>query len=223
MSETEIVAEADAVVVGGGVSGSSTAYYLSKAGKKVIVVEKGLIAGEASGRNGGFTMQMGRAPRLMSLAQLAVRLWPTIEQETGHPTEWRRSGGLCVALNDYEWQVMNESLAPQRAGGLECEIVAAATCLEMVPALSNKVIGGFYVPGDGNANPVIATKSIARGARDRGAEIWEETEARGITVENGRVTAIERRAMSPTLDAVASARRGSRSAAVRGRASWASG
>ena len=191
MSETEIVAEADAVVVGGGVSGSSTAYYLSKAGKKVIVVEKGLIAGEASGRNGGFTMQMGRAPRLMSLAQLAVRLWPTIEQETGHPTEWRRSGGLCVALNDYEWQVMNESLAPQRAGGLECEIVDAATCLEMVPALSNKVIGGFYVPGDGNANPVIATKSIARGARDRGAEIWEETEARGITVENGRVTAID--------------------------------
>jgi sarcosine oxidase subunit beta len=187
----DVVAEADAVVIGGGASGSSTAYYLSKAGKKVILVEKGLIAGEASGRNGGFTMQMGRAPRLMSLAQLAVRLWPTIEEETGHPTEWRRSGGLCVALNDYEWQIMNESLTPQQAGGLQCEIVDAATCLELVPALTNRVIGGFYVPGDGNANPVIAVKSIARGAKDRGAEIWEQTEAVGLQIDDGQVKGVD--------------------------------
>lgn len=187
----QIVDEADVVVIGGGVAGTSTAYYLAKAGKRVIVVEKGLIAGEASGRNGGFTMQMGRAPRLMPLAQLAVKLWPTIEQETGHPTEWRRSGGLAVALNDYEWEIIQESLASQQAGGLESQIIDRATCLEMVPALTNQVIGGFFVPGDGNANPVIAVKSIARGARDRGAEFWEQTEARGIAVDAGQVVGID--------------------------------
>lgn len=185
------VAAADVVVVGGGISGCASAYYLAKAGKKVILVEKGLVAGEASGRNGGFTMQIGRHPQVMPLARLALRLWPTLEEEIGYPTEWERSGGLGVALNDYEWEIIQEATPRMQELGLDCTLVDRATCLELVPPLTPVVLGGIYSPGDGHANPVVATKTIARGAMDRGAEVWQETEVTGIVVTDGQVTAVD--------------------------------
>ena len=75
--------KAEIVVIGGGVSGLSSAYFLAKAGKDVVVVEKGMVGGEASGRNGGMISERTDEPALIPLAVESVRLWATHRRRTG--------------------------------------------------------------------------------------------------------------------------------------------
>jgi len=91
--------EAEVVVIGGGIVGVASAYYLSRRGIRVLLVEKGSIAGEASGRNGGHlspTIDGAWAP----LAKLALDTWPELVQEIEGPTEFCRAGGLYVIVAD---------------------------------------------------------------------------------------------------------------------------
>ena len=85
---------ADVVIIGGGVTGLSTGYWLTKAGLDVVVVEKGIVGWEASGRNGGISSRRGDEPPVVPLAHEACRLWPTMDEELGYPTEWV-GGGAC--------------------------------------------------------------------------------------------------------------------------------
>src|SRR5579884_3051751 len=97
---------ADAVVIGGGISGVATAYFLAKAGRRVILVEKGVIAGEASGRNGGHIVPVaypaltGNAGPRTPMGILAVKLWRELALELPDPIELRMDGSLHVLLDE---------------------------------------------------------------------------------------------------------------------------
>src|SRR5437867_2726197 len=91
---------ADVVIIGGGVTGLSAAFWLAKAGVDVVVVEKGIVGWEASGRNGGLVSQRGDFPSEVALAKETCRLWPTMDDELGYPTEWVGKGRLRVAMDD---------------------------------------------------------------------------------------------------------------------------
>lgn len=88
------VDSADVVVIGAGVSGLSSAYFLAKAGKDVLVVDKGIVGGEASGRNGGMVSERVDEPLLIPLAVEATELWTTLGEELGYPTEFTQEGRL---------------------------------------------------------------------------------------------------------------------------------
>ena len=94
---------ADVVVIGGGVSGLSSAYFLARAGKDVVVIEKGTVGGEASGRNGGMISERVDEPPLIPMGVESLRLWETLDDELGYPTEFTQHGRLQVAVSEEGW------------------------------------------------------------------------------------------------------------------------
>ena len=94
---------ADVVVIGGGVSGLASAYFLAKAGKDVVVIEKGTVGGEASGRNGGMISERVDEPPLIPMGVESLKIWETLDDELGlshrvHTT--RQAPGRRVGRGD---------------------------------------------------------------------------------------------------------------------------
>ena len=87
----------DVVVVGGGIVGCATAYYLARRGVRVILLERGEVAGEQSGRNWGFVRQQGRDPAEVPLMVAANRTWRGLEQELDADLEWIQGGNLALS------------------------------------------------------------------------------------------------------------------------------
>ena len=90
---------ADAVVVGGGIVGAASAYYLARRGISVVLLERGAIGEEQSGRNWGFVRQQGRHPLELPLAMESNRIWQTLETELEADLEWTRGGNLALATS----------------------------------------------------------------------------------------------------------------------------
>ena len=98
-STPDLPAEADVVVIGAGIIGSFTAYYLAKRGLKVALIEKGIVGGEQSSRNWGWCRQQNRDERELPLATKALDLWEQFGVESGEETGFRRCG-LFYVSND---------------------------------------------------------------------------------------------------------------------------
>src|SRR5512140_3384886 len=91
---------ADVIVIGGGIVGLSTAYFLAKRGVRVILLEKGRLAWEQSSRNWGFVRQQGRDPAELPMAVIANRIWCGLSQELDADVEWCQGGNLAVAQSE---------------------------------------------------------------------------------------------------------------------------
>ena len=117
---------ADVVVIGAGVSGLTSAYYLARAGVDVVVVEKGTVGGEASGRNGGMISERVDEPPMIPMAVESLEIWPTLDDELGYPTEFTHQGRLQVAVSEEE---MGDTFAERDEAlrhGLSVEMVDPA-------------------------------------------------------------------------------------------------
>ena len=114
----------DIVIIGGGIVGVSSAYYLSKRGFSVTLVEKGLVGAEQSSRNWGAVRQQGRDPAELPLMQTCSReIWENLEAELETSIDWRREGQIRIA---YDLQTLEsfESFMPiARAHGLDTRIL----------------------------------------------------------------------------------------------------
>jgi sarcosine oxidase, subunit beta len=180
--------EKDVVIIGGGVVGSASAFYLARAGKRVLLVEKGLIAGEASGRNGGHvspTTEGAWGP----LGVLTLQIWPTLSEEIGYPTEYTRCGGLYVVMPD---DPLDPKLAVEfrRERGFVAEAVSPEDCRTLLPGIVAENKGGIFSPNNGHANPILTTKGLAQAAIDHGAEVWTNCPVTGIDVRDGAIAGV---------------------------------
>src|SRR3990170_1652660 len=100
MTAIDVEQKADVVVLGGGIVGCAAAYYLAKRGIRAVLLEKGEIAGEQSGRNWGFVRQQGRDPLEVPLMMEANRIWRDVERELGVGVDWTQGGNLKLAEDD---------------------------------------------------------------------------------------------------------------------------
>jgi sarcosine oxidase subunit beta len=186
-----IVRSADVVIIGAGLTGLSSGYWLAKAGARVVILEKGRIAWEASGRATGFLSLRGEQPLEASLAVAAGELWTTLDEELGYPTEWMPGGRLWVALEEDRWTELQEICPQWQAAGIPVQLIDTKSARDIVPCLSEQTLGGLHTTRGGHANPQRTSQAFAWAFRDRGGEILENTPATGIHVEGGRVTAVE--------------------------------
>jgi len=185
-----IPASADVVIIGGGIVGVSTAWFLAKQGVNVVLCEKGHIAGEQSGRNWGWARQQGRDSREMPMSVESMRIWRTLDEEIGEDVGYTQTGCLYAARDDDELDQYAAWLPTAREYGLDTRIISGAEVALHAHGAAVAWKGGLYTASDGYAEPYKATPAIARAAARNGATILTACAVRGLETETGRVSAV---------------------------------
>jgi sarcosine oxidase subunit beta len=176
----------DVAIIGGGLVGTWTAYFLRKRGRSVAVIEKGAVGSQASGVNFGNVRLQGRHPSEFPLALRAHEIWEQIEQLVGERCEFSPCGHHYIALDPKELPKLERYHAEGTAAGLEIELIGANELRRRFPWLTPDACGATWSPRDGTANPRLATPAVARAAQALGAEIFPHTRVTGINATGER-------------------------------------
>jgi len=180
---------ADVIIIGGGIIGSSTAYYLAKKGVDVLVLEgSDNIGNGGSSRNGGGVRQSGRDPRELPVVMWGIKnLWPHLNEELGVDVEYAQKGNLRLGMTPAHMKILENLTDKAKACGLDVRMIDAKEVKEINPYLSDKVIGASWCPTDGHANPLKATLAYYRRARGLGVHFITGEKVIGLKKLRGRV------------------------------------
>ena len=188
---------ASVVVVGGGVTGLSAGWWLARAGCDVILLDKGVVGWEASGRNGG-----GASHYHSPLFHEEQRLWPLMDDMLGYPTEYQRER-VIVALTDKHLADYRYMARMFREVGYTVDDLTGAESRALAPLVSEACIGGIHLRGvGGHANPQRTVQAYAWALQDLGGDIRQHTPVTGFRLEGGRVAAVRAAAGEIGCDAV---------------------
>jgi sarcosine oxidase subunit beta len=176
---------ASVVVVGGGVTGLSAAWWLARAGVDVLVLEQGIVGWEASGRNGG-----GATHVYSPLGLEEQRLWPQMDGLLGYPTEYQPER-IKVALSEDQLALYRQNAAIAAARGFRTEPLDRAQLRALVPLVGDSAIGGLHLRFGGHANPQRTVQAYAWAFQDLGGRILQHTRATGFRTTGGRVEQVE--------------------------------
>src|SRR5665213_3250195 len=201
-SDEALPASTGVVIIGGGIIGVCTAFFLARKGVPVTLCEKGHIAGEQSSRNWGWCRTMGRDPREIPLAIEALRLWggmnDTIEAETG----FRRCGIIYLCKTQDDLAKKTAWLEAAQPYQLDTRLLTRAEAAERLPGLTGDWAGALYTASDGRGEPQMAAPAIAEAARRLGANVITQCAVRGIETKAGRVAAVVTEQGRITCDSV---------------------
>jgi 4-methylaminobutanoate oxidase (formaldehyde-forming) len=188
----ELPGRAQYVVVGGGVIGTSIAYHLAMLGATdVVLLERKQLTSGTTWHAAGEIVSGGTTEDALWMARYSAELYARLEQETGLSTGFRQCGYLQLATTARADESLRRETAYMRSVGMTKEVLSAQEVADLVPLMrTDDIVRGFWTPDEGRANPVDVTMSLAKGARMRGVQIFEETEVTGFTVVDGRVTSV---------------------------------
>ncbi len=183
---------AQVVIIGGGIIGASVAYHLTKLGiTDVVLIEQGQLSSGTTWHAAGLVGQLRASESGTRLVQYSVELYQALEAETGLSTGYKECGGVTVARTPERMVQLLRTAASAEAFDLECEILTPAQALERCPILETSDLqGAIWLPRDGTANPTDVTQSLAKGARMRGALVFERTRVLDVTTKDGAVTGV---------------------------------
>jgi len=189
---TEIPSKARAVIIGGGVIGCSVAYHLTKLGwTDVVLLERKQLTCGTTWHAAGLIAQLRATQNMTRLAKYSQELYGTLEEETGVATGFKRVGSITVALTDERMEELRRSISMARAFGVEIGEISPKEVGERYEHLNlDGVVGGVYLPLDGQGDPANIALALAKGARSRGAKVIEGVKVTGVTQENGRATGV---------------------------------
>jgi glycine/D-amino acid oxidase-like deaminating enzyme len=176
---------ASVVIVGGGVTGLSAGWWLARSGVDVLVLDKGIVGWEASGRNGG-----GATHVYSPFGLEEQRLWPQMDELLGYPTEYqpRRIG---VALSEAQLALARRWAEIGEARGFRWEPLDRRQLKELVPIVGDNAIGGTYLHFGGHANPQRTVQAYAWALADHGGRILQHTIVTGLVPRGGRIVAVD--------------------------------
>jgi len=179
----------DVAIIGGGLVGTWTAYFLRQRGHSVAVIEKGAVGSQASGVNFGNVRLQGRHPTEFPLALRAHEQWEQIERLIGEQCEFSACGHFYLALGEKDLARLARYQKEGSAGGLDIELLGANELRRRLPWLSPDVAGATWSPRDGTANPRLVTPAVARAAQALGADIFPDTRVIALEYANDRFRA----------------------------------
>lgn len=176
------------VIIGGGIIGCSTAYHLAREGwSDVVLLERAKLTSGSTFHAAGLVGQLRSNANVTRLLTQSVDLYDKLEAETGLATGWKMSGCLRLACNDQRMIDYKRQATTARSFGLDMEILSAAECQDLWPIMDGSdVVGGCFMPSDGQANPSDITQALAKGARAGGVRIIEDCGVNAIQVKDGR-------------------------------------
>lgn len=180
----------DVVIIGGGVIGITTAWFLRQRGLSVLVCEKGRVAGEQSSRNWGWVRAMWRDPSEVPIALDSIDCWEQFQAELGDGIGFHRGGIVGLAATDEELAEFEDWMEVARANGMDTRMLAASELDGIIDTGSGGWKGGIITPSDARAEPFTAVKTIARALQARGGLLRENCAVRTVEYEAGRVTRV---------------------------------
>lgn len=174
----------DVLIIGGGIVGISAAFFLSKKGVDVTLIERSEIGGEASGSNAGSMALQNKELEVIPLAQESLKTWAELQAELKEDLEFRQHGGLRVAENDQQLQLLLRSVSVQKKKGLEVELLSSEELRSFAPYLGPSVVAASFCDKDARGNPLLASSALAKAARTQGAKIRVNEKVESIEITN---------------------------------------
>ena len=191
--ENTVPKEASVVVIGGGVIGCSTAYHLAKYGwENVVLIEKNQITSGTTWHAAGLVTTLRDTESQTKLAQYSLKLYDELEKETGQATGFIQCGSIQLATNKDKVEEMRRGCAMARSFGVENREISPKEVKDLFPlAFTDDLESAFYFPEDGRVNPADVTQALAKGARNRGVLIKENTEFLGFEKKDDTIRAVQ--------------------------------
>lgn len=188
----------DVVIIGAGVHGLATAYYLGKQGvTNVAVLDKGYLGSGNSGRNTAIIRANYRTPEGIPFYHESVRLYETLSQELGYNVLFSQQGHLTLAHTDSAVDGLRVRAEANMLLGVDSRLIDRDEIKRLVPAIDirtsahHPIRAALYHPPGGIIRHDAVVWGYARGADRMGIEIHPHTEVEGIETENGQVTAVQ--------------------------------
>jgi glycine/D-amino acid oxidase-like deaminating enzyme len=196
--------DVDVAVIGGGITGSATAYYLSRAGARVVMLDRHDVGSEGSGRNAGSLhgqiqhqpfVQWGEEwardflPALSFLAD-SLQMWAGLSGELGVDLEVKTRGGLLLADNGRQLRLIERKVGFERAAGIDSRMLDQSELRDLAPYVSPKILGAEYCPIEGKANPMLAAPAFARMAVAAGARVVTRANVVGFETTRGKIRVV---------------------------------
>lgn len=190
---TPLPTHAQVIIAGGGIAGCSAAYHLTQLGcTDVILLEQGKLTCGTTWHAAGLVGQLRANRSMTKMSRYGIDLYSTLEAETGLATGWKQCGSITLARTPERMTLLQRTIATARSFGIEAEFITPAEAQKMWPMMRiDDVVDAVWLPGDGKANPTDLTQSLAKGARNRGAKIFEGVQITGTLIENGRIVGVE--------------------------------
>lgn len=181
--------KAEVVIIGGGIIGCATAYYLAKMEIQVIVLEgSDHIGNGGSSRNGGGVRQSGRDVRELPLVMYGIKnLWPTLSEELEVDCEYHQDGNLRLGKTEKHREILTRLADNARGVGLDVRMIDGDQVREINPYLSHEVTCASWCPTDGHANPLTTTLGFYKTARKLGVTFITGEQVTGLKVIKGKI------------------------------------
>src|SRR5438067_13075273 len=184
---TQLPSRARAIIIGGGITGTSVAYHLAQAGwRDTALLEKADLTSGSTCHAAGLVTQFNPSPTMMRFRRYSIELYRKLGI-------FRAVGSLRFASSREQLMELERGASRARALGLDVDLVSAEEAARLMPAISQaSLFGAVWVPGDGDLDPHTATFTLAKAARELGVKVLTETRVTGIELSSaGAVKAVQ--------------------------------
>jgi 4-methylaminobutanoate oxidase (formaldehyde-forming) len=181
------------VVIGGGVAGCSVAYHLAKfEWKDTILLERDQLTSGTTWHAAGLVGQLGATATITKLRKYSLNLYKELEKKTGLSTGLKQNGAITVASSKERLQELLRQATSAQLFDVNVEVLDKQQIKKLYPVINDQdILGGVYMPQDGQADPVGVTNVLAKAARMEGVQIFEKTPVTKILVKNNKITGVE--------------------------------
>ena len=189
----EIPKSTKVVVVGGGVAGCSTAYHLAKFGwKDTILLERDQLTSGTTWHAAGLVSQLGPSAAITKIRKYTIDLYKELEKKIGFSAGLKLNGALSIATTKGRWQELQRQATTAQLFDVHVEVLNIDQIKKIYPIINEKdILGGIFMPGDGQADPVGVTNLLAKAAKEEGVKIFEKNPVEKILVKNGRIAGVK--------------------------------
>ena len=190
MNETVFPKNASVVVIGGGILGCSTLYHLAQSGiRDAILLERSQLTSGTTWHSAAQVRALRSSKNLTELIRYSFSFFDELEKETGQATGWMQTGSLSIATNQERWTHILRQQSLAKLFGVRAQSISVEEARERWPLMNEKdVIGAVWSPDDGRVSPSDLCAALVKGAKSRGARIFEETPVTGISVSYTHLT-----------------------------------
>ncbi len=188
-----MVDHARAVIIGGGVGGTSIAYHLAELGwTDIVLVDRAELTSGSTFHSAGLVGQLRSSVTLTKMMMYGADLYRRLRDETGVDPSWHEVGSLRLASSKARFEELQRQVGWARTFGLPLELISASEAGDRFPLMSTDgILGAVWLPTDGWLDPSGLAQALAAGARKRGVQIRTHARVVAITTERGHVTGVE--------------------------------